>query len=188
MRARQLILVRHAKAGWGHGITTDFDRELTPSGCREAVALGARLFPLIPRPDAVVTSPAPRALTTATLLSAAWSDAPPLTIEADLYDAPLGGPAACVSDFDDAWNTVILVGHNPSISHCADWLIGEPTVLELPTAGVVLLKLACSHWHDVAPGCGQLQSLEALEVEVEVLAAAAGPQASTPVRTPRIGS
>jgi phosphohistidine phosphatase len=133
----------------------------------------------------VVTSPAPRALTTATLLSAAWPDAPPLTIEAELYDAPLGGPAACVSDFDDAWNTVILVGHNPSISHCADWLIGEPTVLELPTAGVVLLKLACPHWHDVAPGCGQLQSLEALEVEV--LPAAAGPQASTPVRTPRIG-
>ena len=187
MRARQLILVRHAKAGWGgHGITTDFDRELTPSGCRDAAALGMRLLPLIPRPDAIVTSPAPRALTTATLLSAAWPDAPPLTIEADLYDAPLGGPAACVSDFDDAWNTVILVGHNPSISHCADWLIGEPTVLELPTAGVVLLKLACSHWHDVAPGCGQLQSLEALEVEV--LAAAAGPQASTPVRTPRIGS
>lgn len=186
MRARQLILVRHAKAGWGHGITTDFDRELTPSGCRDAAALGMRLLPLIPRPDAIVTSPAPRALTTATLLSAAWPDAPPLTIEADLYDAPLGGPAACVSDFDDAWNTVILVGHNPSISHCADWLIGEPTVLELPTAGVVLLKLACPHWHDVAPGCGQLQSLEALEVEV--LPAAAGPQASTPVRTPRIGS
>ena len=185
MRARQLILVRHAKAGWGHGITTDFDRELTPSGCRDAAALGMRLLPLIPRPDAIVTSPAPRALTTATLLSAAWPDAPPLTIEADLYDAPLGGPAACVSDFDDAWNTVILVGHNPSISHCADWLIGEPTVLDLPTAGVVLLKLTCPHWHDVAPGCGQLQSLEALEVEV--LPAAAGPQASTPVRTPRIG-
>ena len=183
MRARQLILVRHAKAGWGHEIDTDFDRELTPSGCRDAAALGMRLLPLIPRPEAVVTSPAPRALTTATLLSAAWPDAPPLTIEADLYDAPLGGPAACLSDFDDAWNTVILVGHNPSISHCADWLIGEPTVLELPTAGVVLLKLTCPHWHDVAPGCAQLQSLAALEA----LASAVGPQASTSVMTPPRG-
>ena len=183
MRSRQLILVRHAKAGWGHGIATDFDRELTPSGRRDAAALGMRLLPLIPRPDAVVTSPAPRALTTATLLSAAWPDAPPLTIEADLYDAPLGGPAAYVSDFDDAWDTVILVGHNPSISHCADWLIGEPTVLELPTAGVVLLTLTCPHWHDVAPGCAQLQSLAALEA----LASAAGPQASTSVMTPPRG-
>lgn len=160
MTTRHLLLVRHARASWEDGGQTDFDRVLTAAGRRDADQLAAWLRERAPRPDAIVASPAPRALVTAEHLATAWSDAPALTLESDLYEAPLEGPCRLMEDFAVAWNCVLLVGHNPSLSHCADWLIGEPTVLELPAGGLVWLELSIPRWRDVVPGCGRVRAVQ----------------------------
>jgi len=159
MTPRHLLLVRHARAAWEHGVQTDFDRTLTATGRRDAEELAQWLRDGTPCPDAIVASPAPRALATAELLAAAWPAAPAIVTEPDFYEAPLERPVGIMTRFDDAWRTVIVVGHNPSLSHCADWLIGEPTVLELPAGGLVWLELDAEHWRDLAPGCARVREM-----------------------------
>lgn len=152
MRTRHLLLVRHGKAAWEQGAQTDFDRTLTAAGRREAEEVGTWVNAHGPRPEVIVSSPAPRALETATLIAAAWPDPPAIITEPSLYDAPPEGPIRVIEGLDDARRVVLVVGHNPSISHCADWLIGEPTVLELPTAGLVWLELDAPRWREASPG------------------------------------
>ena len=159
MTPRHLLLVRHAKAAWDHGAQVDFDRVLTKVGETDADALAAWLGDHAPPPDAIVTSPAPRALATAERLATAWPDAPGLTLEPDLYEAPLDGPPRLLAEMPDSWQVAIVVGHNPSLSHCADWLIGEPTILELPAGGLVWLELNATRWHDLAPGCARVRAI-----------------------------
>jgi phosphohistidine phosphatase len=159
MTPRHLLLVRHAKTAWDHGSQVDFDRVLTKTGETNAESLAAWLRDHAPPPDAIVTSPAPRALATAERLTAAWPGAPSLTLEPGLYEAPLDGPLRLVEDLADAWNVVVVVGHNPSLSHCADWLIGEPTILELPAGGLVWLELNAPRWRDLVPGCARVRAV-----------------------------
>jgi len=159
MTRRHLIVVRHAQATREIGSSTDFDRPLTATGHEEARAVAAWLQEATRRPDAIVSSPAPRALTTARLLAAAWPEPPAITQELRLYEATLGTPAHLIRRFDDAWHCVVLVGHNPSLSHAVDWLLDEPAVLELPPAGLAWLELDLPHWSALAPGCARLHTL-----------------------------
>jgi phosphohistidine phosphatase len=163
MSRRQLLLVRHAKAAWEQGATTDFDRPLTPAGQRHADALASWLKDRVPRPTAIVSSPAPRAYATAKRLATAWLDAPEITIEPDLYEAPLGGPMRLIHSFPDTWTHVLIVGHNPSLSHTADWLLGEPTVLDLPPGGLAWLEVDARRWLDIGPGEATLRFLRVLD-------------------------
>lgn len=156
---RHLLLVRHAKAAWEHGAQVDFDRVLTVAGEHDANALAVWLHQHAPRPQAVVASPAPRARSTAERLVTAWPDAPDVHFEPELYEAPLDGPVHLMEEFSDAWNCVLVVGHNPSLSHTADWLIGEPTILDLPAGGLVWLEIDVAHWRDLAPGCASVRAV-----------------------------
>ena len=159
MTPRHLLLVRHAQAGWDQNAQADFDRQLTPAGEADAESLAAWLRDHAPLPDAVISSPAPRALATADRLTAASPDAPGVTLEPGLYEAPLDGPQRHLADLNDAWRVVVVVGHNPSLSHCADWLIGEPTILELPPGGMVWLEIAAERWSDLAPGSARVRAI-----------------------------
>jgi phosphohistidine phosphatase len=163
MTPRHLLLVRHAQAAWEHGAITDFDRVLTEEGEHDADQLAAWLGKHSPRPSAIVTSTAPRALTTAKRLATGWPDAPTLTLEPSLYEAPLDGPARLIAGLPDAWDRVLIVGHNPALSHTADWLLGEPTILELPAGGLVWLEINAPHWRSLVPGCARVRAVQAPE-------------------------
>lgn len=163
MTPRHLLLVRHARAAWEHGAQVDFDRVLTLVGERDADTLSAWLRQHAPRPQAIVASPAPRAHSTAERLAKAWPDAPGIILEPELYEAPLEGPVRLMEKFAEAWNCVLVVGHNPSLSHTADWLIGEPTILELPPGGLIWLEINTPHWRDLAPGCASVRAVHAPE-------------------------
>lgn len=163
MRQRRLVLVRHAKATYAQGAVVDFDRPLTLRGEHDADALARWLGEHLPPPSGIVASSAPRARDTAERIAAAWPAAPAITLEPDLYEAPLEGPARLVSRFPDEWETAVVVGHNPSISHTADWLIGEPTVVELPPGGMIWMELEAEHWRDIAPGQARVHAVRVPE-------------------------
>lgn len=151
MKPREVWLVRHAQAAYETSGQNDFDRPLTVDGQQDAKALADRLGRNCPVPDAVISSPAPRARQTAECLAAAWSVPPSIVLEPRLYEAPLEVPARLIQQFPEVWHRVLIVGHNPSLSHCADWLIGEPTVLELPPGGMIQLTLDVPEWRAVGP-------------------------------------
>jgi len=156
MRPRHLMLIRHAEAARAGADQPDFNRPLTPDGQRDAEHLAAWIGPGFPAPDAIVTSPAPRALATAECLAAAWPTPPPITVCPELYEAPLNTPLHLISELPPHTQHVIVVGHNPSLSHAADWLLGEPVVLELAPGSLAWLTLDLPDWKEIAPGTARL--------------------------------
>ena len=163
MTRRHLVLMRHGQAGWEEAGQRDYDRALTGAGRAAASAAGTWLRAQELAPAAIVSSPAPRAAETASLLAQAWDTPPPLAFDPALYEASLAQLKDAARTLDGAWRSVVLVGHNPSISQFADWLIGEPLVLELPVAGLAWLELPDIPWTEIAPGLARLRRLRTVE-------------------------
>jgi phosphohistidine phosphatase len=85
---KRLIVVRHAKAEKAEAHQRDFMRPLAGRGRRDAAEMGHRLAKRGTQPDAVVSSPAPRALETARIvareLDFPWSE---IRLEDGAYEA-----------------------------------------------------------------------------------------------------
>jgi phosphohistidine phosphatase len=146
MAERRLILLRHAEAATPGPAASDRDRLLTPSGEREAVSLARRLAAHGWCPDALVSSPAARALATTLLVRSAMQlELEPQVIES-LYEGGLrevqGAIAAATA------STLLIVGHNPTFSSAASLLAG--THVGLGTANAALLALDAPSWADAA--------------------------------------
>ena len=66
---KRLILVRHAKSDWSLPGQEDWDRPLNVRGQRDAPDMARRLRSRRLKPDRILSSPAVRALTTATVMA-----------------------------------------------------------------------------------------------------------------------
>jgi phosphohistidine phosphatase len=140
----QLLVVRHGIAAeretWAP--RDDALRPLTEDG-RKKMKEGAKaLRSLVPRLDALATSPLTRALQTAEILAKAYDQGEPITVDAL---APGQRPPAVAP-----WlrtqvtrKTVAIVGHEPGLGSLASWLTAgsERSFLELGKGGACLLDL-----------------------------------------------
>lgn len=139
---RRLILFRHAKAEPRAPGQDDFDRPLAPRGREDAAIVGRALAADGITPDLALVSPATR--TTETWVNA--RDAfPPANVELvrDLYDAAPEAIRAAIEAAADRCETMVVVGHNPSLHEVAvDLLIDasataaeiEPVAARFPTS------------------------------------------------------
>ncbi len=153
---KRLYLVRHAKSSWGDPYLPDFDRPLNSRGQRDAPRMGACLAAQGHVPRHIVTSPARRAHTTAGLLATAMGVSSTCLIEdRRVYAATASTLLDILKGWDDTWDHVMMVGHNPGISSLASMLQGE-TVDQVRTCAVLGMLLDTDSWADVVPGCGQL--------------------------------
>jgi phosphohistidine phosphatase len=153
---RLLTIVRHAKSSWDYPELTDFERPLNERGRRDAPQMAQRLARVPPRPDAIVSSPANRALTTARLFAEVLGIKDvDITVNARIYDASLGTLLKVVQDLDDGDRHVMLFGHNPGFSELAHALAPCPFD-ELPTCAAARFEFAAKSWIDVASGDGKL--------------------------------
>jgi phosphohistidine phosphatase len=154
---KRLTLVRHARSGHEDGYSIpDFDRPLSRRGKEDAPELGRRLAARGVAPDAVVTSPARRARETARNV-ARQLGCPVNAIREDgrVYDATGGTLLEVVRGLDDAWDHVLLVGHNPGLHDLVNTL-GDRGLDALPACAAVCLHLAGGTWREVGPGSGIL--------------------------------
>lgn len=119
----KVLILRHAIAvPAGTPDVDDRDRPLTPRGRKRFRKAARGLARILPRPDALFTSPLPRALETAEIAAEAWGDVTPVEdprlAEGHAEDilpelAAHGGDAL-----------VALVGHEPDVSHLLGRLVG----------------------------------------------------------------
>jgi phosphohistidine phosphatase len=158
-RGRRLVLLRHAKSDWPDDVA-DHDRPLAKRGRRDAPVVGEWLGTSGYVPDAVVCSTAVRARETWELVATQLPPgaAPAVRYEPRVYEASVLGLLMLVREFDSAWRTVAIVGHNPGLAELTVGL-AEPGAEELPiafpTAAVAVLGLPDS-WAEAAPGEGRL--------------------------------
>ena len=155
---RKLVLFRHAKSDWPD--VADHDRPLAKRGRRDAPAVGRWLGASGYVPDAVVCSTAQRARETWELASAGLaavapgrSRVPVVRYEPRVYEATVLGLLMLVREFDAAWRTAVIVGHNPGMAELtaglADPSSDPPSAF--PTAAVAVLAVPGA-WADTAPG------------------------------------
>lgn len=170
MTLRRLVLLRHAKAEPA-GVVVDHERPLALVGRRQAAAVGAALATAGLAPTHVLCSSSLRTRQTweiaRTALVAAGVPAPVVSVTDALYDASAGDLAALLRTQPEEASTVLVVGHEPTMSHAADVLAG-PTSNEalrarvrggVPTAAWAVLELD-GPWDAVAPGALRLVHLD----------------------------
>jgi phosphohistidine phosphatase len=159
MTERILVLLRHAKADHPADMA-DQQRPLTARGHADAGAAGAWLAHGGLRPDLVICSPAKRTRQTWHGVALALAGKPPpVHYEPAAYD---GGPQDLldlVRGVDDRVGTVLLIGHNPSVSMLSSLL--DPAAPNdsdgLRTSGLAVHR--APGWADFGHGVGRLAAL-----------------------------
>lgn len=151
---KQLLLFRHAKSSWDDKKLADFDRPLNERGLAAAPFMGELLAQRALLPDAIVSSPAKRAIQTATLFKESSGSDAPIRLEERIYEASPHSLLQIAMELNGEHDRVMFVGHNPGIEGFIGFLTGslEP----MPTAAVAIIHLEVEHWKEVKFGCGKV--------------------------------
>ena len=159
---KSLTLLRHAKSSWADPGQDDFDRPLNARGIAAARLIGREMRALGLTFDAVLASPARRAVET---LERAAETYGTLAHGHDrrLYLASPETLAAIARETNDSVDRLLLVGHNPGFHMLALRLTGGsngPLEAELaakyPTGALAEIGLPIARWRDLDDGTGQL--------------------------------
>jgi len=128
----RIYLCRHGDAVAEDEAGSDRDRWLNARG-RELVRTLARLLrEQHVEPDAIVSSPLPRAVQTAELIAAGLDYLTPIATLRCLE--PAAQPEVAARAIIAAGKSVLVVGHEPSISTLTAHLLGVPAVRPFRTA------------------------------------------------------
>jgi phosphohistidine phosphatase len=147
-RSRTLLLLRHAKSDYPPGVT-DHGRPLAPRGIREAALAGDWLRANAPTVDAVLCSTATRTRET---LARTRIDAP-VEFDDRLYDATTGAVLDVINEVGSDVSTLMLIGHEPTMSQLALGLADTDTSNEAaaeqistkyPTSAIAVLHTESS--------------------------------------------
>jgi phosphohistidine phosphatase len=146
----RLTLVRHAKTEPARSDQEDWDRVLEPRGQRDAPEMGRRLKHRHMKPERILSSPAVRALATATILARELGvQAARVQQDERLYLAAPKDMLKVVRDLGGNLQHVMIVGHNPGITEFADRLSAERSVDNMPTCAVYTLEFDIARWADL---------------------------------------
>lgn len=119
----KVLLIRHAIAV-AHGTPgiADDERPLTPVGRRKFREAARGLARIVRPPDVLLTSPLPRATETAEIAARAWGRVEPVAEPALASGSVAEILGALAAQPRDA--TIVLVGHEPTVSALLARLIG----------------------------------------------------------------
>lgn len=156
---KQLLLIRHAKSSWDFPGASDHDRPLNDRGERDVPNMGAALAQRGVSPDAIVTSTANRAKTTAGMIAEELGfPAASIREERDLYLASPQTILRFVQQIDESCGTALLFGHNPGMHDAVEMICGG-SVDQFPTLAVARIELDVDYWGEVDSGTGLLLEL-----------------------------
>ena len=145
---KKLFIIRHAKSDWNNLSLKDFNRPLNKRGFKNAPFMGQVLKDMDVMPDLILSSPAIRAITTARLISNEIVYKKEIQTNKKIYEASLETLDNIVHSIDDKYETVFLVGHNPSVSFLAFNLCGLNE--DIPTCAVIQIDFDTNTWADIS--------------------------------------
>jgi phosphohistidine phosphatase len=160
---RTLVLMRHAKSDYPNGVV-DHDRPLAARGIREAALAGEWLRANLPAIDLVLCSSATRTRQTLdrTEISA------PVTYSERLYGATAGTMIDEINQVADDVATLLVVGHEPTMSHVAlglaepdnsDHEAAKRISMKFPTSAIAVLSVPSGWpWSELQLSSAELTS------------------------------
>jgi phosphohistidine phosphatase len=153
---RRLLLLRHAKSSWDDPTLDDHARPLAPRGRRAARLISKHLRDEGIEISLVLCSSARRAVETVGLVAPTGK----LRIQPGLYAASSDELLERLQRVPPEAETVMLVGHNPSIQELATGLASGPSELDgqkFPTGALATLSFY-GLWRELAFGEAELVS------------------------------
>lgn len=162
--SKNLYLVRHGQTAEKATDQDDFDRQLTSKGLQDSSRIGRHLYNKKVKPDIIVSSPALRARTTAELIAEQIHyDTTKIHLNEDIYEASIRILLQVVNQLKNEWDTIILVGHNPSITYLAEYITGAE-IGDVASGGIVQIKFGGSKWKEISVGSCDFRSYEYPEI------------------------
>lgn len=143
---KTLYIARHAKTEVQQQGQLDFNRALAPRATQDIATITSLLKHHKIGVDAIVCSPALRAISTAKLL-ATKLDFEISKIEQNslIYNASLPTLLSIIWKLDDRNNHVFFVGHNPGLTLLSNFL-SLPPIAHIPTSGIVGIEFNVKKW------------------------------------------
>lgn len=158
---KRLTLVRHAKSDWSVAGQADWERTLNARGLKDAPEMGRRLRERKLKPEVILTSPAVRAFTTATLLAKELGlPAGKLLKDERLYHASPGTILEVIRELGGTARHVMVVAHNPGLTEFSDQLASDRRIDHMPTCAVVTAAVDVRQWTDLDWQCGKEVELD----------------------------
>lgn len=141
---KTLLVLRHAKSSWANSAITDHDRPLNERGKQDAPRMGKLLKEQDLVPEAIITSSAERALTTAELAALSSGFEKEIIVTRNFYHAEAEDYIAYLQRLPDDLVRVMVVGHNPGMEELVYQLTGQ--YVAMPTAALAQIELPLAQW------------------------------------------
>ena len=128
----------------------DWDRVLEPRGQRDAPEMARRLKEHGAKPDRILSSPAVRAITTATIMARELGvSAQKVQQDERLYLASPKAMLEVIHELGGSARHLMVVGHNPGITEFADRISSERSIDNMPTCAIYTLQFEIAAWSEL---------------------------------------
>lgn len=144
---RILLLMRHAKSSWKDEELADHERPLGKRGKHDALRMGAELKARGLTPDAIISSTAKRARSTARRVAEGSGYGGEVTYSDRLYFNGLEPYYAVLAALPDAVTRAMIIGHNPLCEEMLQSLTDQ--ALPMVTAAIAAIELPIESWAEV---------------------------------------
>ena len=153
---KRLILIRHAKSSQEDSSLSDRARPLNARGVADAPRMGIALSEFRPLPEAIFTSVAVRAETTARLIAEKLGfDMEAIVAQESLYTFDDRELLSAIRAFPDQDTCVALVGHNPACHSLFEQLLGQ-RLDKYVTCGSAIIDFDATSWRQIVARSGTL--------------------------------
>lgn len=160
---RELLILRHGKSSWD-SFESDFDRTLTEQGQEYVKRVAISLQQNDLTPDYILSSPALRAIHTATIVCHSLGiNADTIHTDSQIYNAQLEDLLNVITQCPEQSHRVLLVGHNPSFEELVDYLRSDSSGQNgndshLSPATLAHLQID-NDWQQLQSSCANLVSI-----------------------------
>lgn len=157
---KKLYILRHARAEEYSDDRQDAHRKLDSIGLQNATRMGIYLNSRKVDFDMIISSPAIRAVSTASLIAEQIKyDTNTIHKNDEIYEASVRTLLRLVNQLKEEWHSVLIVGHNPSATFLAEY-ITKSEIGDLTTCGIVHIEFEDLLWNEISEGTGRLISYD----------------------------
>lgn len=143
---KTLVLMRHGRAEAFSDRESDLGRRLLKSGVADTILIGKRLLDSGFSPDLIISSMAKRTQETAQLMASSLHyDLGKLVVNQQMFEAFEEDLLQMIRELPDEINSVLVVGHNPSIS-IVGYKLSSTAPFEFPTSAALWLSFNGASW------------------------------------------
>jgi phosphohistidine phosphatase len=143
---KTLLIMRHAKSSWNELNIPDHDRPLNRRGKHDAPLMGKLLRDQKIALDLIISSTAVRAETTANLIAKGSKYNGEIVLDNLVYSADPMDLLNLLSKCSDGYNSILLVGHNPTVEETVQMLTNLQEIT-MATCAIAHLTLKIDSWN-----------------------------------------